>query len=82
MRGCLSPVLVLVCVFVFQIFVFGVSVKLTDERARATNIHIMSSTSPVDDRAVGPRARSSLHRYACAETVFCRQKLSRADAED
>ena len=55
---------------------------LTDERARAPNINNNSSTGPVDDRAVGPRARSSLHGYACAETVFCRQKLPRADAED
>ena len=63
-------------------FVFGVSANLTDERARAPNTNNKSSISPVDDRAVGPRARSSLHGYASAETIFCRQKLPRADAED
>ena len=42
---------------------------LTDERARAPNTNINSSTSPVDHRAVGPRVRSNLHGYASAETV-------------
>ena len=43
-----------------MMFVFGVSTRLTDERARAPNTNNNSSSNPVDDRAVGPRARSEI----------------------